>query len=134
MHSKKEDFKLFFQPFDIEPENVNEDFLMELNELQSNEFYKSKLGAAGTSVIEFYMKYLNKSKSFPDLIDHTKKFICIFGNTFCEQLFSKMKYIESKLQSKLPDRHLDLLLRFVCSNIQANIEKIYDQKQHRKSH
>ena len=63
MHSKKEDFKLFFQPFDIEPENVNEDFLMELNELQSNEFYKSKLGAAGTSVIEFYMKYLNKSKS-----------------------------------------------------------------------
>ena len=45
-----------------------------------------------------------------------------------------MKYIESKLQSKLPDRHLDLLLRFVCSNIQANIEKIYDQKQHRKSH
>ena len=43
MHSKKEDFKLFFQPFDIEPESASEDFLMELNELQNNEFYKSKL-------------------------------------------------------------------------------------------
>ena len=26
MHSKKQDFKLFFHPFDVEPESANEDF------------------------------------------------------------------------------------------------------------
>lgn len=36
MHSKKQDFKVFFHPFEVEPESANEDFLMELNELQSN--------------------------------------------------------------------------------------------------
>ena len=45
---------------------------MELIEPQNNEFYKSELSATGTSVIEFYKKYLDKSKSFPNLIDHTK--------------------------------------------------------------
>ena len=29
MHSKKEDFKLFSQTFDVEPESANEDFQME---------------------------------------------------------------------------------------------------------
>ena len=41
MHSKNADFKLFSQPFDVELESFNEDFQMELIELQSNEFYKS---------------------------------------------------------------------------------------------
>ena len=110
MHSKKEDFKLFSQPFDVEPEIANEDFQMELIELQSNEYYKSKLGAAANSVIEFYKKYLKKSKSFPNLTDHAKMFIYMFGSTYmCEQLFSEMKYIKSKSRSKLTDGQLDLL-------------------------
>ena len=50
------DFKLFSQLFDVEPVSANEDFQMELIELQSNEFYKSKVGATGTSVIKFYKK------------------------------------------------------------------------------
>lgn len=91
IHSTKEDFKLFFQPFDVQPESANKSFLMELNELQSNKLYKSNLAATSTSVIEFSMKFLNKSKCFTYLLDHAKKFICIFESTFCEQLFSKMK-------------------------------------------
>ena len=69
---------------------------MELIELQSNEFYKSKFGATRTSVIKFYKKYLNESKRFSNLIDQTKTFICMFGSTYmCEQLFSKTKCIKS---------------------------------------
>ena len=33
MHSKKADFKLFSQPFDVEPEIANEDFQTELIEI-----------------------------------------------------------------------------------------------------
>ena len=44
MHFKKANFKLFSQPFDVQPESANEDFQMNLIEFQSNEFYKSKLG------------------------------------------------------------------------------------------
>ena len=110
MHSKKEDFKLFSQPFHTEPELLIKDFQMELIEPQSNEFYKSKLSATGTSVIEFYKKYLDKSKSFPKLIDHTK------------QLFSKNKYIKSKSQSQLIDGYLDSLLTH--SNITTDLVKL----------
>ena len=56
MHSKKEEFKLFSQLFKVKPESGNEDLLIELNELQNNEFYESKLAATCTSVIEFYKK------------------------------------------------------------------------------
>ena len=56
MHSKKEEFKLFSRVFKVRPECGNEDLLIELNEQQSNEFYECKLGATGTSVIEFYKK------------------------------------------------------------------------------
>ena len=41
-----------------------------------------------------------------------------------EQLFSKMKYIQRKIRSKLTDGHLDSLLILACVNIQANIEKL----------
>ena len=89
MHSKKEDFKLFSQPFVLEPESSNEHFQIEFIELQSNEFYGSKLGATDTSVIKFYKKYLNGSKGFTNLIHHAKKIICMSRSTYmCEKLFS----------------------------------------------
>lgn len=103
---------MFSQPFDVEPECANGDFQMKIIELQSNEFYKSKRGATGTTVIEFYKKYVNENKSIPNLIDHAKIFICMFGSTYIsEQLFSKMKYVKSKSRLKLIDGHLDLLLK-----------------------
>ena len=68
-YSKKADFKLFPQTFDGKPEGAKENFQMELIELQSNEFYNSKLGPIGISVIEFYKKYFSESKSFRKLID-----------------------------------------------------------------
>ena len=86
MHSKTADFNLFSQPFDVKHEIANDDFPMELIELQSNKLYKSKLGATGNSVIEFYKNYLNES-GFLNLTDHAKTFICMFGTTYmCELL------------------------------------------------
>ena len=48
---------------------LKENFQMELIELQSNEFYNSKLGPIGISVIEFYKKYFSESQRFRKLID-----------------------------------------------------------------
>ena len=48
---------------------LKENFQMELIELQSNEFYNSKLGPIGISVIEFYKEYFSESQSFRKLID-----------------------------------------------------------------
>ena len=74
--------------FKVRPESGNEDLLIELNELESNEFYESKLGATGTSVIEFY-KIL--SKSFRNLINHAKKllFICLELHIYMNSYFRK---------------------------------------------
>ena len=46
----------------MKPESPNEDFQMQLIK-----FYKSKLDATGTTVIEFYKKYLNENKRFPNV-------------------------------------------------------------------
>ena len=108
---------------------------MKLIELQSNEFYYSKLGAISNSVIEFYMKHFSESKSFPKLIDLAKKFVCMFGRTYLiEKLFLEMKHIKRKIQSKLTESHLESSLTLACSNIQANLEKLARLKQHQKSH
>ena len=48
----------------------------------------------------------------------------------CEQLFSKMNHIKSKIWLKLSDGHLDSLLRLACSNILADREMLSQQKQH----
>ena len=88
MHSKKEEFKLFSRVFKVRPESDNEDLLIELNELQSNEFYESKLGDTGTSVIKFYNIL---SKSFPNSIDHAKKllFVCLEVHIYMNCYFRK---------------------------------------------
>ena len=81
MHAKKNDFKLFAQPFDITPDDVSEEFQMELIDLQSNEFLKSSFHSDGVSLNDFYKKFLNETTSFPNLIDHAKKIICMFGSS-----------------------------------------------------
>ena len=59
----------------------------------------------------------------------------MFGSTYVyQQLFSKMKYIKRKSRSKLTDVHLDSLLKLTRSNAEANIVKVFYQKQHQKSH
>ena len=97
----------------------------------NNEFYKNKLGASGTSVIKFYKKYLNESKSFPNLIDHAKK-VYLYARKYTNM--NSSFFIKSKIRSKLTDGHLDPLLRLACSDIQADIENLSAQKQHQKSH
>ena len=58
-----------------------------------------------------------------------------FGSMYiCEELFSKMKYIKSKIWLKLTDGPLDSLLGLACSNIQANMFSVACQKQQEKSH
>ena len=93
------------------------------------EFYKSKLGLLlpfNLILNEIFKWEQRFSKS-----NLAKKFICIFENKYmCEQLFSKMNHIKSKIWLKLSDGHLDSLLRLACSNILADREMLSQQKQH----
>ena len=81
MHRMKDDFKLFAQLFDIKLEDVSEECQIELIELRSNKFLKSKLNMDGISLND-YKNYLNESNSFPNLANHAKKIICMFDGTF----------------------------------------------------
>ena len=69
---------MFFQPFDFDAEIANKDFQIESLEQQSNELYKSKLGATCTSMIEFCKTYIDKNKTSHNLIGCTKNlFVCL---------------------------------------------------------
>ncbi len=135
MHAKKDDFKLFAHPFDITPDDVSEELKMELIKLQSNEFLKSKFHSDGVSLKDFYKKYLHETTSFPNLTDHAKTIICMFGSTYvCEHLFSKMKFVKNKMHTTRTDSHLDAVLRLSTSKISANVDKLSQNMQHQKSH
>ena len=77
-----------------------------INRTQSNTFLKSHMD--GISLNDFYKKYLNESNSFPNLANHAKKIIYMFGSTY---IFSKMKFAKNKMRSKLTDTLLDVILR-----------------------
>jgi len=84
---------------------------MELIKLQCSNELKSKVHAEGVSLLDFYKKYI-ECKRYPNFIKHAKKMVSVFGSTYaCEQLFSSMKFIKSKLRTQLTDDHLqDVIL------------------------
>ena len=89
---------MFCQPFDFEAEITNKGFQVESIEQQSNELYKSKLGAISTSVIEFYKTYIDKNKISQNLIGHTKNlFVCFEVHTCVNSYF--WKWNKSKVKS-----------------------------------
>ena len=59
----------------------------------------------------------------------------MFGSTYCcEQLFSKMKYIKSRIRSQLSDCHLNDILLLSISSIDLDIESLFHGKQYQPSH
>ena len=49
---------------------------MELNELQTNPYLRSKSNSGDKFLQEFYAKYLKVSANFPNVINHAKKMFC----------------------------------------------------------
>lgn len=61
--------------------------------------------------------------------------LSIFGSTyFCEQIFSNMNFIKSKLRSQLNNVTLSSCLKIKITAYSPNIEKLSQEVQQQKSH
>ena len=75
----------------------------------------------------------------PDSFDALKKvafaMITIFGSSYCcEQIFSQMNIIQTKLRNRLTDRSTDACLRLKQTSYEPDIQVLAAKKQHQKSH
>ena len=122
---------LFANPFDVEFENVNPKFQMELIELQCQNLQKAR--HAEVSLLEFY-RGLDVEK-FPNLVNHGLKMSCLFGTTYiCEQTFSLMKLNKSRLRARLTDKHLHDILRIATTKLRPDIKQLVTKKTCHFSH
>jgi hypothetical protein len=73
------------------------------------------------SLLKFCKHYLPKN-NFPQLYRHIIRVSELFGNTYvCEQLFLKIKRSQSKLRSRVTDKHLQCELTVPPFNIGVDI-------------
>ena len=70
-------------------------------------------------------------RNFPKYIAHVQRIVAMFGGSYCcEQLFSKMKYMKSRLRSLLSDHHLNDILLLSSSSNDPDIEiRLHGQQQ-----
>ena len=79
--------------------------------------------------MDLYQKYLIEDGNYLNLVENAMRMISIFVSTYvCEQLFSKMKFTQSKLRTRLNDSHLDGILRLTTSSFKPNIQKLVQNK------
>ena len=125
------EFKLFSEPFDIEPEKAPEHLQMELIDLQADTDLKRAYNS--NDLVEFYKLYLGEN--YQHLKTHAQKLISLFGSTYtCEQFFSRMKFVKNKYRTRLTDQHLTCQLRIATSSMKADIDQLCKGKQFHKSH
>lgn len=125
-------FRIFSTPFSADVEKAPSKMQMELTELQCNTDLEEKLG--NTELLEFYLKYIVEEK-FPVIRNHALFIASLFDTTYmCEQLFSKMKNVKSKVRNRLTDTHLQNSLGIASSDIKADTEKSVKKKQCQVSH
>lgn len=128
----KENFDVFGNPFTVEVDSAPELLQMELIDIQANNELRAKFDSE--SLDQFYRKYLD-DEHFPALFTLAKKMACIFGSTYrCEQLFSQMNLMKTKLRSRLNDCNLENSLRLATSKSKPDIEAMCREKQHQISH
>lgn len=126
-NSRFHDFKvnelklqIFSNPFGVEIDRVPPEYQMELIEIQTD----SELQQAfkELSLIEFYAKKICSEK-FPKVRDNALFCSSLFATTYiCEQLFSEMKLVKSKLRNRLTDAHLEACLRISNTKLDVNID------------
>ena len=122
---------------------MSDDLQMEIIQLQNDELLKYSYNdlmqskhAKDLCLLEFYKVHVQGEGRYPNLIDHAKKFACVFGSTYsCEQLFSKMKFTKNKMRTNLTDTHLNDALCLAATTLTPNIEKLSKETaQHHPSH
>ena len=110
--------RLFENPFVVLPTNVDSCFQLELIELQASlkwqDLYKE------CKVAEFYLRIPD---DFAKLKENAAIMLTVFGSTYvCEQTFSRMKIVKSKIRSRLTDKHLHDILRMSVTNFNVNFD------------
>jgi len=122
---KKNEVRLFHNPFDFNAENLPTLFQMKIIGLQADDRLKYKYREG--NLINFY-KCLQPDQ-FPNLIKFACSFVSIFGTTYlCEQTFSKMKHVKSNYQANLSDDHLESILTTGSSNLEPDFNEILKSK------
>ena len=101
---------------------------MKIIELKYNAQLKSKFYACD-NLIKFYKVKLSRDE-FPNLLNNAKEMTSMSGSTYsCEQLFSSMNFIKSKLKTRVTDGHLnDVLLIASTTSLSPNINKLTQNK------
>ncbi|KAJ8344217.1 hypothetical protein SKAU_G00315460 [Synaphobranchus kaupii] len=82
--------------------------------------------------------FQNWNSSIRDNYDNMKRYtfgvLSILGSTYlCEQVFSSMNYIKSKLRSRLTDESLKSCLKIKATSYSPDMEKICSEVQKQKS-
>ena len=101
---------------------------MKIIELKYNAQLESKFYDCD-NLIKFYKVKLSRDE-FPNLLNNAKEMTSMFGSTYsCEQLFSSMNFIKSKLKTKVTYGHLnDVLLIAYTTSLSPNINKLAQNK------
>lgn len=125
--------KMFSSPFSVDTESVPAELQLEFVDFQCDSSVKSKFFEIPT-LTDFYSKYVSEEK-YPQIRKHALFMSSIFGSTYvCEQLFSQMKNVKSKIRTRLTDQHLEDTLRIATTGILPDIEALVKQKQCQVSH
>lgn len=130
-HNNAKEFRLFQNPFEMNVDEVDQLIQLELIDLQSNDTFKDKHKEG--NLIEFYSCL--PEITYPNIKVLAREMIAIFGSTYvCEQTFSRMKLVKSKLRSRLTDAHLHDMLRIGVSDMSPGLSEIINEKQAHHSH
>jgi len=139
--SEEEDRMLaFINPFSLSEYNILKrpsNMQMKLIELKSNSVLKMKFDElssvpSASEMIGFWRSL--PCEHFPEMRKFAQSYACLFGTTYrCEQSFSSMKMIKSKLRSRLSDSNLKNCLLLSVTNLTPNITGLVKAKQSQKS-
>lgn len=115
------EFSIFATPFNVNYEEVDAKFQLELIELNCNTLLKQTFHTV--PLLEFY-KNLSPD-NFPNLITHAMKIMTMFGSSYiCEQIFSTMKLRKTSLRNRITDEHLSSVLRISASQMEPDYDEI----------
>ena len=105
---------------------------MECVELQSDIHLKEK--CVLVSLLDFYSSFLPRD-NYLLLHNHTLFMSLLFGSTYtCEQLYSRMTHIKSKIRTKISDEPLENSLRIATIYIKPDIDALVSQIQCQTPH
>ena len=119
--------QLFSNPFVINPELAPGPIQMELIDLQCNTLLKTKFQT--TTLKVFYQEL--PEETFPLLRKHAACILSMFASSYlCEQAFSSMNLVKTKLRSRLTEANLHANLRIALAvDLKPDIANLVKNKQ-----